>query len=852
MNRRSRGWDIAILTFKEEETNAVLAAFGASKTTPAEVADLSVVTARVAGRSIAIVRALHQGNAEAQEMSERIAESLNPKWILAVGIAGGRPDRDFCLGDIVVSSAVLDFSVEERRPDGTSRAVREVELHRKAKRAAQQMAQYLRASELSFNLPTRPNIQLRFAPGSDTSWKKRIRAAISSAQERAASPETNQPSVRSGVIGSSDNLVKDPSILAELVKLHRDLEAVDMESAGVMRVASRRHIPALAVRSISDLPGLIRSADWTNYACMAAAQCALAVVKSKALPTPRPFRFLAWIVPAALLGILLLRGGYAHWVSSEQTESESASRPSSTPKEPIATRSKRSDSVLRLFDRASRIDHTSADICPIDVGLTGFSAVALVRTHVGDASAVRGMFGLGWRSPFENQVAESSSTLGHIDVLDEAGHIDRYAAAPEVTAGLAPSLRDILGMPVSQFWTLPLEERHKIASQISTFLPYGSPQSEGGRLWVGPDGIRVSRESATGQIVAQFKPGGLLAHIKVRGIEVIPSFSTDGVLRSVSSGDKSVRINYDPSGRIADAICSDGSAFQYKFNPKEPRLETVSRPGLSNDYWRYEYDTRGRLKRILNQRNEQTIVEYDEKLRRKSIETPYFKTSWNFIRTDTIQVEVEAHGRIKRLQYSLPEGGEDDLAVLLEDENISWRMQLTECGCHAEREILPNGTMVRYNYDDRGNLVSVKTPREERSFKYNDLGQIVAVSVASTSATRAGWFTYRANGSLDTLTDSTGWTIRSDPARPGFLWGSNTSGCLEIPILCQPARDASGVLPRLPCNAMPPGERCSLEATASTAALLRDPRQEWVTDPLLALLVTGQPPNDLFPARAED
>ena len=47
------------------------------------------------------------GGAVAYEM---ILE-LMPRWILLVGIAGGYPDSDYSLGDVILSSRVHDFAV---------------------------------------------------------------------------------------------------------------------------------------------------------------------------------------------------------------------------------------------------------------------------------------------------------------------------------------------------------------------------------------------------------------------------------------------------------------------------------------------------------------------------------------------------------------------------------------------------------------------------------------------------------------------------------------------------------------------------------------------------------------------
>src|SRR5439155_5123945 len=56
--------------------------------------------------TVAVVRCLRQGTNHAQSVTRDLIDDLNPKWILTVGIAGGVPDSDFTLGDVIVSTYV--------------------------------------------------------------------------------------------------------------------------------------------------------------------------------------------------------------------------------------------------------------------------------------------------------------------------------------------------------------------------------------------------------------------------------------------------------------------------------------------------------------------------------------------------------------------------------------------------------------------------------------------------------------------------------------------------------------------------------------------------------------------------
>src|SRR5678815_564259 len=62
--------------------------------------------------TVALTRCLEQGTGEAQSVARDLLEELDPQWLLVVGIAGSVPVSELTLGDVVVSTRILDFSVE--------------------------------------------------------------------------------------------------------------------------------------------------------------------------------------------------------------------------------------------------------------------------------------------------------------------------------------------------------------------------------------------------------------------------------------------------------------------------------------------------------------------------------------------------------------------------------------------------------------------------------------------------------------------------------------------------------------------------------------------------------------------
>ena len=91
------------------------------------------------------------------------------------------------------------------------------------------------------------------------------------------------PTYVSGLIASSDRLVKDPTVLFPWITTARNLLAVEMESGGVYRAARDRCL-MLPIRGISDIVGLKRADAWTRFACASAAAFARAFLRTRPVP----------------------------------------------------------------------------------------------------------------------------------------------------------------------------------------------------------------------------------------------------------------------------------------------------------------------------------------------------------------------------------------------------------------------------------------------------------------------------------------------------------------------------------------------------------------------------------------
>lgn len=276
--------DFAIITIKEEEFEAVLRRFpttsSASGLWEYNVSDLPTPGADGESCRVVTVRTLKQATSEAQSLTSYLIEDLDPRWILLVGIAGAVPAAEYTLGDVVVSTRIYDLNVgalipgQEHHYAITSDSIHEDVAPHVANLGAHKSALGAWSSELSVGR-ARPSVDLsdleRRLHG-DERWRHKIRSSLLrhfGDPTSAARP----PIYTAGPIASSDDLIKDPSILQRWLTHARDIYAVEMESAGVHRGARRRGhtYPFLSLRGLSDVVGLERDHDWTMYACETAA-----------------------------------------------------------------------------------------------------------------------------------------------------------------------------------------------------------------------------------------------------------------------------------------------------------------------------------------------------------------------------------------------------------------------------------------------------------------------------------------------------------------------------------------------------------------------------------------------------
>jgi nucleoside phosphorylase len=284
--------DVGILTIREDEFRAVLDVFPMTAGIiegKGKMRKYALRHADIGGDqhyTIAVLRLTEKGLGEAQDAARDLIDDLAPRLVLVVGIAGGLPSDDVKLGDVVLSTRIQDFSVEERKyGKETTYAVAGGPVIKSLAADVAILAARDELRDWATALGPQPRVtwsraeQLYGPPD----WRSELKAKLKQHYPNGSAPRA--PDFRAGPIASSDRLVKDPKLVIPWLATSRDLLAVEMESGGVYRAAQDR-CPMLAIRGISDIVGLKRSDAWTKYACASAAAFTRAFLRTRPAGDP--------------------------------------------------------------------------------------------------------------------------------------------------------------------------------------------------------------------------------------------------------------------------------------------------------------------------------------------------------------------------------------------------------------------------------------------------------------------------------------------------------------------------------------------------------------------------------------
>jgi len=286
--------DFAIITIKPEEQEAVLRHLPV----PIDVRGRRTYNLHELGLDdgehyqIATVGLTIQGHAAAATATSDLIADLDPGWILLVGIGGAFPSKDLSLGDVVLATHILDFSVSAAIEGGKHEAAIRGE---GAHAAVLDLVNRLPNWSMTYEGRTRLGDWQSAIPIAEPAVSLDDRTRYYGATEIiekvettlrlrfGSTPARSRPRYLAGAIASSNTLIKDTQLAAEWKDHSRELCLAEMEAGGVFLAAKQldRTYPVLAVRGVSDVVGFHRDEAWTRYACESAAALAIAILRAR-------------------------------------------------------------------------------------------------------------------------------------------------------------------------------------------------------------------------------------------------------------------------------------------------------------------------------------------------------------------------------------------------------------------------------------------------------------------------------------------------------------------------------------------------------------------------------------------
>ena len=245
--------DFGVITIRQDEYNAVLRHIPSHRLVNGRrYYEYGEVAANGSGQhGIAVTRCVEQGNNDSFAVATDMIEDLDPAWLLVVGIAGGLPDDDFSLGDVLLASRIYDFTVSATVQDGAEHS-REWSptggpVHPEVEKVLGAVPGFAKTRLKGWNTKKklsmdRPACEVPADGASPCLYgpEKHRQAIIKSLQKHFPNNgKSRSPLYSVASVASGNTLVKDPQVATEWKICARTMRFVEMEAGGVYRAARR-------------------------------------------------------------------------------------------------------------------------------------------------------------------------------------------------------------------------------------------------------------------------------------------------------------------------------------------------------------------------------------------------------------------------------------------------------------------------------------------------------------------------------------------------------------------------------------------------------------------------------------
>jgi len=284
----------AIMSVRGDEYQAVLRRFpmrtrvNGGKT----IYDFSEVDTKAGKVGVAFCRTPLQGTKKAQSVASHLIDELNPEWIFVVGIAGGFPYHEYCLGDVIVADRLHDFSVSAAyEGGGRGQDPRGGPMHRDVEKVLGYLPGMSKPDLLNWHTKKQLTVSKPSeVPPDDLDndlyygspqWRESVKKCVQKGHPAGVS-RIRTPKFVVGNTASSDTLVMDTNLAKQWQDTAKNVCAIEMELAGVFEAVhdSGLNQKLVSIRGLSDIVGYKRKEEWTEYACHTSASFVTALILS--------------------------------------------------------------------------------------------------------------------------------------------------------------------------------------------------------------------------------------------------------------------------------------------------------------------------------------------------------------------------------------------------------------------------------------------------------------------------------------------------------------------------------------------------------------------------------------------
>lgn len=225
-----------------------------------------------------------QGPVEAAVTCRDMIDDWRLDALCLVGIGGGLPTTDYTLGDVVLARSIQDLNVRaltEGKPEAYSATGSPIEpviadLLAHLPGFASRLDGWESADSVGVE---RPPIGAYKTYGNDD-WKASVDDAM---RYHFIDGSRNHPIAVVAPVVSSSTLVKSTGFAGHVKEFARHAAVFEMEAAGVLRALEDARVPVLVAKGVSDIVGLERRPEWTDYAAAAASSFLVRLLESGVL-----------------------------------------------------------------------------------------------------------------------------------------------------------------------------------------------------------------------------------------------------------------------------------------------------------------------------------------------------------------------------------------------------------------------------------------------------------------------------------------------------------------------------------------------------------------------------------------